>query len=314
MVIRKPRRGFTLIELLVVVAIIAILISLLLPAVQKVRAAASRVECQNNLKQLGLACHLYHDAFKRLPTGVVDWTISYPQYQWNQSWWSWLAQILPYVEQEPLYKQADNYGSTVNWYPWGPPTSNPGLGTVIKLFNCPSDTRILTIQDSQGLVVAFTSYLGNGGSDGSFSAPRQDGVLYYGSKVTLGSNSIRDGASNTFLIGERPPAGDWSFGWWFAGYGFDGSGVGDVIMGANCQAYVSNINSTYGVSCPATATNYSMGSVANPCDLTHYWSFHTAGANFCFADGSVHFVPYASNALILPMSTRNGNEVFSPDF
>src|SRR5262249_17076616 len=124
-----PRPGFTLIELLVVIAIIAILIGLLVPAVQQVRESASRTQCANNLKQLALACHSYHDAYKRFP---VNSLYTYDPTAPN---WSWLAHLLPYVEQRNLYQQA-NVG--------GNPASNlnqrlPQIAWRVGLFLCPSD-------------------------------------------------------------------------------------------------------------------------------------------------------------------------------
>ena len=132
---RHGRRGaFTLIELLVVIAIIALLIGLLVPAVQKVREAASRISCTNNLKQLALACHAYHDAYKKLPTGQYgdyDKPSAFGGPFENSMAWSWLAFILPYIEQGNVYRQG------------GIPTTrldqSSATAVTIPIFLCPSD-------------------------------------------------------------------------------------------------------------------------------------------------------------------------------
>jgi len=135
------RSGFTLIELLVVIAIIAVLIGLLLPAVQQTRHAAFRAKCSNNLKQIGLALHMYHDAHGGFPSAHD--TRAHPRF-----YWSWLAKILPYHEQDNLLKQAEAWRDSgppgnLRWAPWytamGTQPQNPVLGAVIPMYVCPLD-------------------------------------------------------------------------------------------------------------------------------------------------------------------------------
>src|SRR5207248_6959925 len=136
-----------------------------------------------------------------------------------------------------------------------------------------------------GFTLAFTSYLGvaSGGSgDFSTSLPNRTGMIYWQSKVRL--TDVADGLSQTGMVGERPPSLDLYYGWWFAGAGFDGSGVGDVVLGARSTNYAASLG------CPATKVGFQPGSVTNPCDQVHWWSNHTGGGNFLMGDASVHFV------------------------
>jgi prepilin-type N-terminal cleavage/methylation domain-containing protein/prepilin-type processing-associated H-X9-DG protein len=330
------RLGFTLIELLVVIAIIAILIGLLLPAVQKVRDAAARTQCQNNLKQQGLALHSYHDANGALPSGVTwpGFTFTNTGQMTEQlfDYWSWLAMIMPYIEQDNLYRTADQWqrqpgsgyktwSTAYFWWPWGDFWSNfstaqpnPALGQLVKVYNCPSDIRTLTVQISQdgfNFKLAFTSYEGVSGlvgGDFSGNPPDRKGILYWQSRTKL--TDITDGTSRTLMVGERPPSADLEFGWWFAGAGYDGNnnnagGTGDVVLGARETWYAQSLG------CPVTKVGLQPGKLAEPCDQVHFWSLHAGGANFLKGDGSVRMYAYSANDILPQMCTRNGNETYN---
>jgi prepilin-type N-terminal cleavage/methylation domain-containing protein/prepilin-type processing-associated H-X9-DG protein len=300
----KQRPGFTLIELLVVIAIIAILIGLLVPAVQKVREAADRAHCQNNMKQIGLATHAYHDYYKKLPPALKADSKEY-------FYLSWFGRILPFVEQEPLGQTiASEYAR--NFYPWGRAATGPqrphlGLSTELSLLKCPSDARILVAMNAEvgwgQYPVALTSYLGNHGTRGG----AKDGVIYYSSQVKL--TDIRDGCSNTLLAGERPPGRDLHFGWWYAGGGFDSWGTGDVVLGARETNYISDYVVTRSQGkCPASKVNFQHGDINVDCDQIHWFSMHLGGANFIFADGSVRFLSYSADPWMPALATRAGGE------
>jgi prepilin-type processing-associated H-X9-DG protein/prepilin-type N-terminal cleavage/methylation domain-containing protein len=270
------RSGITLIELLVVIAIIAILIGLLLPAVQNVRATAARLQCQNNLKQLVLAAHNYESAHGMLPAGTRAKTKDelYP-------YLSWIGQILPELEQDPLWATTVTaYESRPN-NPFVPP--HMGIMTPLKVVSCPADSRQAEAHNThQGFRVAVTGYLGNSGLD--FQTP--SGVLYYGSATRL--TDISDGTSSTIFAGERPPSPDFWFGWWYAGAGVQGTSAADTVLGVR----ELNVNaSEYTTSCPRGPYSFRAGTPSDMCDVFHFWSFHAGGANFAFCDGSVRFLP-----------------------
>jgi prepilin-type N-terminal cleavage/methylation domain-containing protein len=306
------RSAFTLIELLVVIAIIAILIGLLLPAVQKVRDAAARTQCINNLKQHGLALHAYHDANNALPKGNSRYTSAAPY----EGSWTWMGFILPYVEQDNVYRQAKTFanGGGTNWYSW----YNPMCPVKQKVYTCPADgrgTQVFVgapfgIQDQ-----ALTCYLGNSGTVSAVTA-QANGVLFIDSAVKL--TDITDGTSNTLLVGERPPNSNLEFGWYFAAYGYDGRGNADCVMTSNDVAvynyFVANYNASPNQPCNGTAAQKTGLQPGNPnvgCDAAHYWSFHTGGALFLMGDGSARMISYSANTLLPALTTRNGGEVAS---
>ena len=299
---RRRSSAFTLLELLVVLAILVIAFGLLLPAIQKVRAAVLRLHCQSNLKQMGLALHSYHNV-----NGIFPPTFSTR----SQPYLSWQARILPYLEQETLWQQAAAAYQIKRW-PWAKPHPT---GTVVTLFRCPADPGALgpaTVSFFNvnrhsvhpgpiTLQVAFTSYLGNEGSN----LYSRDGVFAPDAPVSL--SELTDGASTTLLAGERPPSADLLHGWWYAGPGQNVTGSIDVVLGA------AEINVTR-ADCPPGPYAFGPGSPRNPCDAFHFWSQHAGGANFLMGDGAVHFLSYASAPTLLPaLATRRGGEVVSLD-
>jgi len=349
-VFMRPLRrssGFTLIELLVVIAIIAILIALLVPAVQKVREAASRTQCENNMKQMGLALHNYHDANKYLPPGShqvasqgagVSTSMGYIDSHW---YWTWMAFILPFVEQDTIWKQADSFAKTdptSSWSPWGNGGTwyglsgngndgpNPAQGLVMSTYLCPSDWRTLIVNIDYGLgpvPMGFSDYSGNSGSKGDTGAgtgvPVQfNGILYVDSKVKL--TGILDGTSNTLAVGEHPPSNDFNFGWWFDGAGADNGGNLETLMNAQgwseptIVAWYSG-SPTYGPCMNNPGYNgLQPGDPNNACSIGHYWSLHPGGMNALFADGSVRFMLYGTNPVTFAAAcSRAGGEVANFD-
>ncbi len=288
---RNPRCGLSLLELLVVIAIITALIGILLPAIQRVRAAASRASCTNNLHQIAMALHQYHDSQHAIPAATSTRDTKFPFIAWS-------ARILPQLEQEAAWRDAE-----VDCRLQASFSGHRNLAREMAVFVCPADGRRKGT-DPDGITAGFNHYLGNAGK----LWPSWDGMLYPNSAVKFAG--VTDGLSNTILVGERPPSADNSFGWWYAGAGqtLDGE------LDSHIVAYTWN-RTFRAPTCPRNRPyTYSPGRADNMCDAFHFWSLHPGGANFAFADGSVRFLSYAADSVMPPLSTRAGGEsVAIPD-
>lgn len=289
---RSTQSAFSLIELLLVIAIMGILLGLLLAAVQKARSAAHRIECANNLKQIGLALHSYHDAHRSLPPGMsreIDGG-AYPFLSWN-------ARVLPYLEQNDLWLEIQAAYRTNRIFLSVPPHVH--RKTVIRSFVCPSDARSASpALLADGQIVAFTSYLGVEGTN-QF---QHDGMLFMDSQVRFAD--VTDGLSYTLLVGERPPSADNRFGWWYAGWGKGQTGSAEMVLGAQERLDTNE-------SCLGVPNGFGPGSDRNICDFLHFWSKHQGGTQFVFGDASVHFLSYTIGPNLVKLATRSGGDVYS---
>jgi prepilin-type N-terminal cleavage/methylation domain-containing protein/prepilin-type processing-associated H-X9-DG protein len=316
----RRRRGFTLVELLVVIAIIAVLIGLLIPAVQKVREAAARIQCANNLKQLGLAMHMHHDAKRTFPPAYVNqgpWPTADSPWRLGHGWAPFL---LPYIEKQPLY----------NRYRWDVPYTAPEnqevAATQLKDFQCPSapeQDRYVTEMGAwaafgtKGACGDYTVALGVdpllaergwvdrvGDYRGALNNTPEPATLmltptFTGTRLA----DMRDGTSTTILLTEdagRPRL-------WQAGK----ASPDQTVEGGpwtNAKGAIILQGATYdGTEQP--------GPCALNCINDHeVYAFHSGGANAVFVDGSVHFLKVGMDIRIMAaLVTRAGGEVVSAD-
>jgi prepilin-type N-terminal cleavage/methylation domain-containing protein/prepilin-type processing-associated H-X9-DG protein len=296
------RRGFTLIELLVVIAIIAVLIGLLLPAVQKVREAANRMRCQNNLKQIGLALHNFHDTYQSLPAGVYGPSSTGAPTINNGKDLSYLVYILPYVEQQSLYNQVD-FTQGYNG-PNNVANVNPVL---VPVYQCPSCAAVEQNGGGvNGKAGHYQAVMGPKGTNPQTGAPytgidlganqggaSNQGMLYPNSRVKL--TDCPDGTSNTLLVGEMAWNQSNCFRPWTRGWG-GGDTNAAAGMGKNVNQETGALNQT----------PYNGSSNFN--DVS-FGSQHTGGANFCFGDGGVRFVSRGIDmSIYVSIASRNGGE------
>jgi len=319
------RQAFTLIELLVVIAIIGILISLLLPAVQKVRDAASRTQCANNLKQLALGSHNYHDVYHHLEPGIntqIDpyygsYFVSYfgPPPTPNQSY-CWNEAIMPYIEQVDIFNplilnQVNQYGIYTDSQYYNCVGSTSLGASVVQVFLCPSDAlpnTVTTYTGDNGTVyyLAMSSYLGNAGTVSMYwTNASLDGVLYINSRVRFAA--IVDGTSETILFGERyhlDPTFDFLAGTSLSTYG-GWAWANIYAMEDHCGSSQAPINYTIPPAITADPYYYYQNT-----RLGAFGSGHAAGVNFAFCDGSVRFLTSGTPQQVLQyLCTRAGNEV-----
>jgi prepilin-type N-terminal cleavage/methylation domain-containing protein/prepilin-type processing-associated H-X9-DG protein len=298
------RFAFTLIELLVVIAIIGTLIALLLPAVQKVREAANRVSCRNNLHQIGLALHSYHDSQGSFPSGYRCDPVNPDNADQTAPGWGWAALLLPYIEQGNLAQQIKFN------LPVEDPSNLAARTTIVKLYVCPTDrsTGLFTVYDKNNMPLAqaaTNSYAACHGTGVDLDEELDDfnGMFSRNSRVRFADAT--DGTSNTIAIGERgsfftqtPWAGAVNFG------------TTRITPGAP-----SNNPTAIEEAPTQTLVHVAVHTLNDPnSDPEDWFTPHTGTGNFLFVDGSVRPLRIGVSISVLQaLATRDGGEVVNPD-
>jgi prepilin-type N-terminal cleavage/methylation domain-containing protein/prepilin-type processing-associated H-X9-DG protein len=323
---QRGRMGFTLVELLVVIAIIAILIGLLLPAIQKVREAAVRTKCTNNLKQVALAWHSYHDANEGFTNAISYFNFADGSFGLAP----WCIMILPYLEQGALYQIYYSTPGGRYWSYYTTSSSDPNINPfaqVIPTFLCPSDdNQKYQVQDSSGNVYGTCVYRPNAGYGDGIIGNGNNGIVTNGNSYSFTKiTDITDGTSSTLLLGEMSTHHDplWAAIMVAAGASspyndqtsavytawYDWNDFSFPIGSGDCGGYGLPMNWRY----TDTSTTWWYGIEYG---RYGYGSNHPGGANFAFCDGSVHFLPNSVNTtmvgsitLLMALSTRADGEV-----
>jgi prepilin-type N-terminal cleavage/methylation domain-containing protein/prepilin-type processing-associated H-X9-DG protein len=293
---RRSKQGFTLVELLVVITIIGILIALLLPAVQAAREAARRLQCANNFKQVGLALHNYHSARECFPVGRCYNGVAYD--------WGWSVYILPYMEKASLYDSIDFKLSGSYWHGQNIAVTK----TLIPDYMCPSDPQKGDLIWVTGATpkpdAAMTNMCGVSDTDDWTMAgasppnayapkdfPTNDGV--FGGNRPCTFADIKDGSSNTLLVGETTGAGKDTY-------------LGEIWVSANIydtKEGINGPNTTQGGIYPGTSSS----SPGTSCNDSGFSSYHPGGCNFVLADGSVTFLSQnTAQNILTSLTSRNG--------
>lgn len=317
----RRARGFTLIELLVVIAIIAILIALLVPAVQKVREAAARSQCQNNLKQIGLAMHNYHGVYKQFPAGgilkdaktgqVLDFCPPAGPAGGNSNGRGteragWSVLILPYLEQDNLYKAFNvDIHFPARFLQQNPKPNNRdvmyinAVGVTPPVYLCPSNDR-----SRQGARhIDYVAVMGGGPLTGTPGVPNEfkprcvgagansnrmyfnNGMFFQNSKVRV--TDCKDGTSNTYMVGEtwymrtpKDPSVGTNWPSWSAAID---------ALGAVNASYQTMVSATRAINSPLPSFAGGLNFTDSQFFMTTFASFHSGGCNMAMGDGSVHF-------------------------
>lgn len=295
--------GITLVEVIVVVAIILLLLACILPAIQRVRELSNRVLCASQIRQITIACHNFEVDVGRLPYNTQHYPSGWRiwEYQKEAQSWSWLARILPYLEQDYLFRKTA--GSSLSFS-----RCETYLSTQIPILLCPSDESAISgpsidRQNLEGALIGLTSYKGVSGSNwhvGQFvnqgtngfknGLKHGDGIFFRDDwKRSLKLSHILDGTSNTFIIGEDIPG-----------------------LNTHCSwPYANNANGT----CAIPPNHGNIDGVLDKTNWQELYSFrsrHPLGVQFATADASVHFVKNTiATSLYKSLSTINGGEPVS---